>query len=130
MTYPFPSICKRVLDNYGASSVMVWGSGLQMRDFIHIEDCVDGVLTTMDQIDNGDALNLSTGILTSFKQLARLIANEAGYDPEITAMFDKPEGVFARGGDIAKQKKLGFTSFTKLQEGICQVLAYLSAESD
>lgn len=125
LTYPFPSICKRVLDNYGANSIMVWGSGLQMRDFIHIEDCVDGVLTTMDQIDDGAALNLSTGILTSFKQLVKLIANEVGYDPEITAMFDKPEGVFARGGDTAKQKKLGFTYSTELQEGIRRALAYL-----
>ena len=130
MTYPFPSICQRVLDNYGASSVMVWGSGLQMRDFIYIEDCVDGVLTTMDQIDDGNALNLSTGTLTSFKQLAKLIANEVGYDPEITAMFDKPEGVFARGGDTAKQKKLGFTYSTELQEGIRKTLAYLSAQSN
>lgn len=125
MTYPFPSICKRILDNLGATSVMVWGSGLQMRDFIHINDCVDGVLTTMDQIDNGDALNLSTGVLTSFKHLAKLIANQTGYDPEITTMVDKPEGVFARGGDTAKQRRLGFTSSIGLQEGIRRALAYL-----
>jgi GDP-L-fucose synthase len=129
MSYPFPSISKRVLENYNASSVMVWGSGLQMRDFIHIEDCVAGVLTTMDQIDDGSALNLSTGILTSFKQLAKLIANQAGYNPEITTMSDKPEGVFARGGDTTRQKKLGFTYSIELQEGIRRTLAYLSAES-
>jgi GDP-L-fucose synthase len=126
MTYPFPSICKRVLDNYGADSIMVWGSGLQMRDFIHIEDCVDGVLETMDKIDNGDAINLSTGRLTSFKQLAGLIANEAGYDPEISTMSDKPEGVFARGGDTAKQKELGFVHSITLRDGIRRALDYLS----
>jgi len=81
------------------------------------------------QIDDGDALNLSTGILTSFKQLAKLIANEAGYDPEITAMLDNPEGVFARGGDTARQKSLGVTYSTELQEGIRQALTYLSAKS-
>lgn len=129
MTYPFPSICKRVLDNQGADSIMVWGSGLQMRDFIHIEDCVDGVLTTMDKIDNGDAVNLSTGILTSFKRMAKLAANEAGFDPEITAMSDKPEGVFARGGDTARQKELGFVYSTELKEGIRRALSYLSAKA-
>jgi GDP-L-fucose synthase len=45
-------------------------------------------------------------------------------------MFDKPEGVFARGGDTAKQKKLGFTYSTELQEGIRKTLAYLSARSN
>ena len=41
-----------------------------MRDFIHIDDCVSGVLTTMDKIDDGDAINLSSGIYTSFIELA------------------------------------------------------------
>ncbi len=49
----------------------VWGSGTQMRDFIHIDDCVRGVIATMDKIDNGDAVNLSTGIYTSFIEFAR-----------------------------------------------------------
>ncbi len=34
-SYPFPSICKRILANQGASEIKVWGSGKQMRDFIH-----------------------------------------------------------------------------------------------
>ena len=51
--YPFPSICKRVLDNLGAKRLTVWGTGEQMRDFIHIDDCVNGVLATMDKIDDG-----------------------------------------------------------------------------
>jgi hypothetical protein len=45
-------------------------------------------------------------------------------------MVDKPEGVFARGGDIAKQKSLGVTYSIDLQEGIRQALAYLSAKSN
>ena len=35
----------------------MWGTGEQMRDFIHIEDCVTGVLTTMDRVDDGDAFH-------------------------------------------------------------------------
>ena len=48
-SYPFPSICKRVLAHQGAKVLDVWGSGKQMRDFIHIDDCVAGVVATMDQ---------------------------------------------------------------------------------
>ena len=72
--YPFPSICKRALANKGAKVLKVWGSGTQMRDFIHIDDCVAGVVATMDKIDNGDAVNLSTGIYTSFIEFARMAA--------------------------------------------------------
>ena len=123
-TYPFPSVCKRVLANHGAKTLQVWGSGDQMRDFIHIEDCVDGVLQTMDLIDNGSAVNLSTGIYTSFKEFAKLAALISGYTPEVVGTSNKPEGVFARGGDTNLQKKLGFNHKISFQTGIERALSY------
>lgn len=123
-SYPFPSICKRALENKGASVINVWGTGEQMRDFIHIEDCVDGVFTTMDQIDDGDAVNLSTGIYTSFKQFARVAAEVCGYSPEVVGLSDKPSGVFARGGDTTKQKGLGFEAKTDFRTGIQRAVEY------
>ena len=125
MTYPFPSICKRSIDHKGKKELMVWGTGDQMRDFIHIADCVDGVMKTMDKIENGDAINLSTGIFTSFKQFAKIAATACGYDPLIIGTSDKPEGVFARGGDITKQKKLGFEYTIDLKTGIERAIRYL-----
>ncbi len=124
LTYPFPSICKRALENRGATRLQVWGTGQQMRDFIHIEDCVDGVLKTKDQINNGEAINLSTGIFTSFIELAKRVTGEIGYAPEIVGTSDKPEGVFARGGDTAFQQRLGFRPTIGLDEGIRRSLAY------
>ncbi len=126
--YPFPSICKRALAEKGKKVLSVWGTGNQMRDFIHIEDCVDGVLTTMNRIDNGDALNLSTGIFTSFKEFAHLAANACGYAPEVTGTSDKPEGVFARGGDTTKQAAFGFRYKVGLREGIERAIRYFCAE--
>jgi GDP-L-fucose synthase len=95
-----------------------------MRDFIHIEDCVDGVLKTMDLIDDGDAINLSTGIYTSFKQFARIAAEECGYAPEVRGLSDKPAGVFARGGDTKKQAELGFRYTVDFRQGIRQALDF------
>jgi len=117
-SYPFPSICKRAIANKGASILNVWGTGDQMRDFIHIEDCVDGVLSTMDKVEDGDALNLSTGIYTSFKEFARMTAEICGYSPEVKGLSDKPAGVFARGGDTSKQEKYGFKSTIDFASGI------------
>jgi GDP-L-fucose synthase len=127
--YPFPSICKRVLANRNAATLKVWGTGTQMRDFIHIDDCVTGVLTTMDKIDDGGALNLSTGLFTSFIDFAKLAAHILGFEPEVQGMSDKPAGVHARGGDTAKQKALGFAYTMSLQTGIQKALDYFSAKS-
>jgi GDP-L-fucose synthase len=121
-TYPFPSIIKRALAHAGQPVLTVWGTGDQMRDFIHIEDCVDGVLATMDKINDGDALNLSTGIYTSFKQFARMAAEIVGYSPKVVGLSDKPAGVFARGGDIQKQASLGFQARIAFGDGIRNAL--------
>jgi GDP-L-fucose synthase len=123
-TYPFPSICKRALAHRGSSVLEVWGSGTQMRDFIHIDDCVAGVIKTMDKIDDGDAINLSTGLYTSFIEFARVAAAECGYKPEVRGMEEKPSGVHARGGDTTKQKALGFQPSIDFRTGITRALKY------
>lgn len=127
-TYPFPSICKRVLENRGQPRLTVWGTGDQMRDFIHIEDCVYGVFSTMDAIENGEAFNLSTGVLTSFKEFASTAAAICGYKPEVEGTSDKPEGVFARGGDTAKQLNAGFSHKISFEKGIQRAMNYYSAQ--
>jgi len=124
LTYPFPSIVKRVLE-LESGDMFVWGSGRQMRDFVHIEDCVACVLRCMDQIDDGSAVNISSGKLTSFIELAELVLRIAGRTARIATQSDKPEGVFARGGDRALQDRLGFSPRISLEEGIARALSHL-----
>jgi nucleoside-diphosphate-sugar epimerase len=93
-----------------------------MRGFIHIDDCVRGVIATMDRIDDGDALNLSTGVLTSFVDLATVTAELCGYAPRIEGMSDKPSGVYARGGDTQKPTSFGFAPAITLGTGLRRAL--------
>ena len=126
-TYPFPSICKRAIEKRGADVLKVWGTGLQMRDFIHIEDCVDGVLATCAKIDDGDAINLSTGIYTNFREFAATAAAVCGYAPDVQGMSDMPTVCFARGGDTSKQKALGFEHSTSFRDGIERAITYFES---
>jgi GDP-L-fucose synthase len=125
--YPFPSIIKRVID--GGNPVMVWGSGDQERDFIHVDDIVEAVLTTYDKL-SGKVLNLGTGIPTSFFRLAEEIVLQAvgqaaaeGKHREQAIRNDplKPEGVFSRVADIHEMSKL-YTPKISLAEGIKRAL--------
>jgi nucleoside-diphosphate-sugar epimerase len=119
-TYPFPAIIKRVAD--GENPVMVWGSGDQERDFIHVDDIVECVLQTYDKL-SGKVLNLGTGIPTSFFKLAEQIAfaqaSIAG--PSIRNDPLKPEGVFSRVADIFEMHSL-YIPKVSLTEGIKRAL--------
>ena len=125
-SYPFPSICKRILANQGASEIKVWGSGKQMRDFIHIDDCIDGVFLTMDKIKDGSALNLSTGEFTSFIDFVVTAAEILGFEPNVIGSSNTPEGVFARGGDTSLQEQFGFSVKRDFKTGIKEAMNYLS----
>jgi len=124
LTYPFPSICKRAIESKNSEVFKVWGSGLQSRDFIHIEDCITGILQTMDLIDDGEALNLSTGIPTTFIEFAQIATSIVGYSPEIIGDESKPTGVKSRVGDTNKQKQFGFNTQVSVQQGIKECITY------
>ena len=123
LTYPFPAILQRVraLEN-SQSPFIVWGTGNQRRDFIHIDDIVRGVIHTMDDLHGGQAMNLSTGIGTSFKEFARLAVRLRGFWPEIVGAAEKPEGPFARVGDTTLQHQMGFVHKISLSHGIEQAM--------
>jgi nucleoside-diphosphate-sugar epimerase len=128
MTYPFPSITKRIVD-LTTDEIVVWGSGRQMRDFVHIEDCIRCVLGTMDKISDGSAINISSGEFTSFRALAELILSRVGKQARVVTQSDKPEGVFARGGDRETQIRLGFAPIVELGQGVDRVARFLSSKA-
>jgi GDP-L-fucose synthase len=126
LSYPFPSICQRAYQNKGAEKLKVWGTGDQMRDFIHITDCISFVLESMGSFSDGSAINLSTGRLTSFKEFAKIAAATCGYVPDIVGTSDKPEGVFARGGDRTLQDALGLNPTISFESGVERGVDYFA----
>jgi nucleoside-diphosphate-sugar epimerase len=126
LDYPFPSICIRALENRKTRKIMVWGSGEQSRDFIHIHDVIKGVMSTYPKIIDGSALNLCTQRLTSFKELASLAGKAAGYEAEVSGNSSFPEGVFSRGGDSTKLRNHGFVPEIALETGIARAVNFFA----
>jgi UDP-glucose 4-epimerase len=100
--YPFPAIIDRA--NRHQDPLMVWGSGHQVRDFVHVDDIVAIGLKACEKGLEGP-INIGTGVPTSMIHLARTVAAEAGYDPEIACIVTKPDGVPYRvnGSDLARR---------------------------
>ena len=117
--YPFPAIAARARRR--EDPLAVWGSGMQARDWIHIDDVVAATLAAVEQ-DVSGPVNLCTGRATKFVDLARMFADEAGYRPEIETMMAAPQGVAWRVGDPGKMLQF-YRPRVELEDGIARAVA-------
>lgn len=116
--YPFGAFRDRARAK--ADPFEVWGTGRQVRDWIHIDDVVAATLAAVEQDVRGP-VNLCTGQPTSFLALADMFTKEAGYRPQITPLSDKPVGVQYRVGDPTRMLEF-YTPRVSLEEGIKRAL--------
>jgi len=115
-SYPFRAVLERVKRR--EDPLVVWSDAV--RDWIHVDDLVAGALAVADS-GTEDPVNLCTGRPTSFPQLARRMADAAGYEPDIEVLDDKPKGVAYRVGDPARMLTY-YTPLINLEEGIRRAL--------
>ncbi len=116
LDYPFPSFIKRGVEK--ANPFTIWGTGNQVRDFIHIEDVVAATIEAVRQDVEGPT-NLGTGIAFSFNELAELVSEIVDYKPEYERILNAPEGVQYRCSDPSKMLSF-YTPKISLEEGIAR----------
>lgn len=90
LDYPFPSFIERGAKK--ENPFKIWGTGNQVRDFIHISDVVNATLEAVKNDIEGP-VNLGTGVPCSFNQLAEMVTRIAGYNPEFERIIGAPKGV-------------------------------------
>lgn len=123
LAYPVPSICRREARRQPGEPATVWGAGTQLRDFVHIDDICRAVLRTWHV--SGLTLNLSSGVGTSFVDVARLAAGDP--DLEVLNDIDKPAGVFGRVGAAGRQAAHGIRHTVPLLDGLAGCVDYWTA---
>lgn len=97
----------------------IWGDGTQIRDFIYVDDLVDGLFEVIEKHPNADPINIATGEKTTVKTLSETVVNEFGYTPTFVFNTSKPIMIPVRLVSVAKATSvLGWKSKVSLKEGI------------
>jgi dTDP-glucose 4,6-dehydratase len=152
-TYDLPAVILRPFNNYGprqhlekcvprfATSAILGeplelhGGGAAARDWLYVEDCVDGILAALDAPlarVRGQVVNLGTGVATSVADIAERILRIASQPalPRV-AVGDRPGQVQLHIADTRHAKDvLGWTAKTAFADGLRLTYAWYDAHRD
>jgi GDP-D-mannose 3',5'-epimerase len=114
------AICRKVIEAKvkGKHEIEIWGSGVQTRSFMYIDDCVKGI----DLIMNSDILepiNLGSSEAVSINQLVEIVEEIAEVKLKRNYDLSAPKGVNGRNSDNTRiQHLLHWEPDTSLRAGL------------
>jgi GDP-L-fucose synthase len=104
------------LDN--DTSVILWGTGSPMREFLFVEDLAAAVVYALENILPEYLYNVGTGDDLTIKQLAEMIQKIVGHKGNVLWDTSKPDGTPRKLMDISKLHALGWKHEVDLVQGI------------
>ena len=114
------AICRKVIEAKvkGRHEIEIWGSGVQTRSFMYIDDCLKGIDLIMDS-ELAEPINLGSSEAVTINQLVDLAEEFAGIKLKHNYDLSAPKGVNGRNSDNTLIKKyLHWEPNTTLRTGL------------
>lgn len=116
-SHVIPALVKRALS--GETPFTVWGNGSTVRDFIFVDDLVEGVLRVLNGYCIADPINISNGSPVTIGELVTTVLDVCNHQAPILFDQDKPTAVPYRVLDNTKcHTLLGEFARTTLKSGL------------
>lgn len=114
----------------GAERVSVWGSGKPLREFMHVEDCADGLVYLLKHYSGETQINLGSGQEISIGELASVIRDVVGFEGELVFDASKPDGTPRKLLNSDRLQALGWSPSIDLKEGIQSTYNWFANHAD
>ncbi len=102
----------------GDKTVVVWGSGKPMREFLHVDDMANACVFLMEQDLEERLFNVGTGTDVTIQTLAETIMATVGFEGKIEFDTSKPDGTPRKLLDTSRMTAIGWRAQIELVEGI------------
>jgi len=127
-SHVLPALIRRIIERH--NPISVWGDGKDIKDFIYIDDFIEGILMAMQRINGFDVVNIASGNQYLLSDLIEIIIRLDGYDnAQIIYDTSKPTMIPKRLIDPSKAKNmLGFRANTPIEEGLKKTMDWYRKE--
>jgi len=102
----------------GMDSVMIWGTGTPLREFMHVDDLSDACVFLMRDYSEEGPINVGSGEEITIADLAHAVARTVGYEGEIVFDTSKPDGTPRKIMDSRRLHDMGWSPRIELQTGL------------
>lgn len=128
-SHVIPSLLRRFHDakEMEISEIKVWGTGMAMREFLHVSDMAAACELIMGlEREVYDAItepmishiNVGSGIDCTIEELAETVAKVVGYQGNLVWDHSKPDGAPRKLMDNSRLKALGWSPTLSLEHGL------------
>ena len=131
-SHVIPGLLRRAHDRKmaGESDLPIWGTGTPRREFLHVEDCADALITILKDYSDAAPINVGSGEDIQIKDLARLIIDIVDLPGDIQTDPTQPDGTPLKRLDISKLTALGWSPQITLKDGLTQTYAWFQDHLD
>jgi len=113
------AICRKALTQ---DPIEIWGDGMQIREFIYIDDLLDAIEVIM-QSDHQEPINIGPDESYTINEVVRMVSDKK------IKYIDGPVGLQVRLTDNTKIKSLGWSPKVSVKRGMIQLYTWILNET-
>jgi len=126
-SHVIPALIRKFVEaqETGSDHITGWGTGAATREFLHVDDCAEGILLATEKYNKPDPVNLGAGFEISIRDLAEKIRSLTGFSGRIVWDTSKPDGQPRRSLDTSRaEREFGFRARIPFEEGLRQTIEW------
>ena len=123
----------------GDAEVVAWGSGMPMREFLHVDDMAAASIHVMNlDTETYEAntqttlshINVGTGVDCTIRELVETVAKVVGFEGDISFDTTKPDGAPRKLMNVDRLRSLGWEASIMLEAGLKKTYDWYLANQD
>ncbi|HEV7256390.1 MAG TPA: GDP-L-fucose synthase [Bosea sp. (in: a-proteobacteria)] len=111
----------------GDKQIAIWGTGTPRREFLHVDDCADGLVHLLKHYSGFEHVNIGSGDDVTILELTEAVCEVVGFKGEIVNDTTKPDGTPRKLMSADRLRAMGWAPKIALKDGIAQTYQWFLA---